>query len=93
MPASRIEEIMNYRSGVGTSGAIQTLFYVEVTDSDKCTNGGGVDDEIIEVVELSIPEAEKLVETGTTHSSPPSFLFGVLWFLTNKAPKSLLSKK
>jgi UDP-sugar diphosphatase len=84
---------MNYRSGVGTSGALQTLFYVEVTDDDKSHGGGGVDDEIIEVVEMTIPEAEKIVEKGTTHSSPPSFLFGVLWFLANKAPKNLLTKK
>lgn len=76
---------MDYRSGVGTTGSLQTLFYVEVTDDDKVQGqGGGVDDEMIEVVELSIDEAKALVAQGTSHSSPPSFLFGILWFLANK---------
>ncbi|XP_055587094.1 uridine diphosphate glucose pyrophosphatase NUDT14-like [Uranotaenia lowii] len=89
VPVARLEEIMSYRSGVGTSGALQTLFYVEVTDADKIpTGGGGVDDEIIEVVEYSIEEARKLTEKGVVLTSPPSFLFGVLWFLTNRAPKA-----
>lgn len=88
VPLERVEQIMSYRSGVGTSGALQTLFYVEVTDADKLpTGGGGVDDEIIEVVEYSVDEARKLTEKGNVLTSPPSFLFGVLWFLTNKAPQ------
>lgn len=84
----RIEEVMRYRSGVGTTGSLQTLFYCEVTDSDKVIGqGGGVDDEIIEVCELSIEEAQELMKQGSSHTSPPSFLFGILWFLTNKLPK------
>lgn len=88
VPVSRIEEIMKYRSGVGTSGSLQTLFYCTVKDSDKLAgSGGGVDDEIIEVVNVSLEEARKMVQKGTSHSSPPSFLFGILYFLTNLAPK------
>lgn len=78
---------MQYRSGVGTTGSLQTLFYCEVKDDDRSHHGGGVDDELIEVVEYSIADAKKMVEQGSTVSSPPSFLFGLLWFLTNKAPK------
>lgn len=106
VPVSRLEEIMKYRSGVGTSGnflhfpkipkillfrfvgSLQTLFYCSVKDSDKLAgSGGGVDDEIIEVVNLSLEDARKMVQKGTTHASPPSFLFGILYFLTNLAPK------
>lgn len=87
VPVERIEEVMQYRSGVGTTGSMQFLFYCEVTDSDKVVGqGGGVDDEIIEVCELTIKEAQDLVKQGTQHTSPPSFLFGILWFLTNKLP-------
>lgn len=49
--------------------------------------GGGVDDEMIEVCEISIDEAREMVKQGTSHTSPPGFLFGILWFLTNKASK------
>ncbi|XP_055617545.1 uridine diphosphate glucose pyrophosphatase NUDT14-like [Toxorhynchites rutilus septentrionalis] len=85
VPVERIEEVISYRSGVGTSGSLQTLFYVEVTDGDKVpSGGGGVDDEIIEVAEYSVEEARKLLQKGNVLTSPPSFLFGVLWFLTNR---------
>lgn len=79
---------MRYRSGVGTTGSLQVLFYCEVTDEDKIkSGGGGVDDEIIEVVEITLQEAHDFMKQGSSHTSPPSFLFGILWFLTNKAPK------
>lgn len=86
--ADRLEEVMRYRAGVGTNGSHQTMYYCEVTDADKVASGGGVGDEMIEVVEYSLSQARDLVKEGTTNNSPPSFLFGVLWFLTSRAPKS-----
>lgn len=71
---------------MGASGAKQTLFYCELTDEDKTNQGGGVDDELIDVVEFSIEDAKKLVSKGADNNSPSSFLFGVLWFLANKSP-------
>lgn len=71
-------------SGVGSTGALQTMFYCEVTDDERTTTGGGVDDELIEVVECSIEEAKALFTLGNSVTSPPSMLLGVLWYLTNK---------
>lgn len=86
VPVDRIETVLTYRSGVGTSGSSQTMFYCEVTDADlSSSGGGGVDGEVIEVVEYSMEEARQLVTQGASVTSPPSFLLGVLWFLTNKA--------
>lgn len=86
--SDRLEEVIRFRSGVGTTGSLQIMYYCEVTDDDKVKGGGGgVDDEIIDVGELTIDEVKDLVKQGTTHTSPPAFLFGILWFLNNKAPK------
>lgn len=86
--ADRLEEVMRYRSGVGTTGSLQVLFYCEVTDDDKVKGaGGGVDDELIDVCELTLDEAREMLKQGSEHTSPPAFLFGILWFLANKAPK------
>lgn len=76
------------RSGVGSSGAKQTMYYCEVTDADKAHGGGGVDDEIIEVVEISLDEGRRMVQQGAVNNSPPSCLMGLLWFFANKAPKA-----
>ncbi|XP_013118477.1 uridine diphosphate glucose pyrophosphatase NUDT14 [Stomoxys calcitrans] len=88
VPVERVEEVMTYRSGVGSQGSKQKMYYCEVTDSDKSSSGGGVDDELIDVVELSLEEARQMVQQGSDNNSPPSCLLGVMWFLMNKAPKN-----
>lgn len=74
----------DFRAGVGTNGSLQTLYYCEVTDEDKTTTGGGVGDELIDVIELSLDEARAMVSEGANNNAPPSCLLGVLWFLSNR---------
>lgn len=59
-----------------------------VLNSFKFFLGGGLVDEgeVIEVVEMSVPEAQAYAE-DLDNMSPPGFFFGLLWFLKNKAPK------
>ncbi|CAG9839726.1 unnamed protein product [Diabrotica balteata] len=83
VPVSSMQKIGSYRSGVGTSASLQTAFYCEVTDDMRVSSGGGVDDEIIEVVEMSVEEMKKYV-TQNYIKSPPSFMFCMYWFLYNK---------
>lgn len=64
---------------------MQTMYYCEVTDKDKISTGGGVGDEIIDVVELSLDEARSMVTKGANNNCPPSCLLGISWFLANKA--------
>ncbi|XP_076263005.1 uridine diphosphate glucose pyrophosphatase NUDT14-like [Rhynchophorus ferrugineus] len=87
VPASSLHLIGSYRSGVGTSASIQTAYYCEVTDDMKVSDGGGTDDELIEVVEMTVDDIKKYVTQSCVVKSPPSFLFGIYWFLLNKAPK------
>lgn len=84
VPLSGLVKIGSYRSGVGTSASLQTAFYCEVTDDMRVSKGGGVDDEIIEIVEMTVDEIKKYV-TQTNIKSPPSFLFMIHWFLFHKA--------
>ncbi|PSN41360.1 Uridine diphosphate glucose pyrophosphatase [Blattella germanica] len=81
-----MERIISYRSGIGVCGDNQTLFYAEVTDNMKVGKGGGnlEEGEFIEVVEMTIPEAKKYLDKGVV-LSPGGFLYGLLWFLQNKA--------
>ncbi|CAH2233167.1 jg18869 [Pararge aegeria aegeria] len=85
VPLEKLQRITSYRAGVGVQGALQTLFYCEVTDDMKTEQGGGVDDEIIEVIEKSIPEVEEMVSSSGPIPSPPSCLFALMWFLHYKA--------
>uniref|UniRef100_A0A8D9DUW4 Uridine diphosphate glucose pyrophosphatase NUDT14 n=1 Tax=Cacopsylla melanoneura TaxID=428564 RepID=A0A8D9DUW4_9HEMI len=86
VPLEKMQEIQTFRGGVGSAGDRQTLFYVEVTDDMKLTSGGGVDEEMIEVVEMNLDEARQyLVQDDVP--SPGGFLFALFWFLSNKVNK------
>uniref|UniRef100_A0A1A9WR22 Uridine diphosphate glucose pyrophosphatase NUDT14 n=1 Tax=Glossina brevipalpis TaxID=37001 RepID=A0A1A9WR22_9MUSC len=86
--ADQLEEVLSYRSSVGTQGSKQIMYYCEVTDNQKKFPGGGTGDEVIDVVEYSVDEAREMVNPKNNTNSPPSCLLGVLWFLMNKAPKN-----
>lgn len=83
-PADKFTKVITFRY-VSTSVSRQTLFYVEVTDEMRTQPGGGVESEgeIIEVVELSVPEVKDYVSSEEVQS-PPDLLYGVSWFLANK---------
>jgi hypothetical protein len=52
--------IGSHLNGVGTSGCLQTCFYAEADDSQKCNAGGGLQDhgEFIQVVSLPVQNAK-----------------------------------
>ncbi|GFS91343.1 uridine diphosphate glucose pyrophosphatase NUDT14 [Nephila pilipes] len=41
VPLPLFQKVTSFRSGVGVAASLQTLFYVEVTDSMKVSDGGG----------------------------------------------------
>lgn len=84
VPVDRLERIFTYRSGVGSYCSTHTLFYCDVCDTEKATRGGGIDDEVIQVVELTIPDAKNLLSKGGTVNTGPGTLLGTQWFLSNK---------
>jgi len=63
-----------------------TFFYTEVTDQMKISEGGGLEHEgeDIEVVEYTIPQIRDIITQSEVLNGSSSFLFGLMWFLTNK---------
>jgi len=54
------------KSSVGKAGINSHLYLAGVTDEDKVSDGGGLENEDIEIVEVSVPEAMELMVRGTT---------------------------
>ena len=85
VPLDNIELIQTTLGHVGTSGEPLHMYYAEVTDGMRVNQGGGLaeEGEMIEVVEMSIPEVKELTKKpGVTM---PSFtMHGLFWFLLNK---------
>ncbi|XP_050420325.1 uridine diphosphate glucose pyrophosphatase NUDT14-like [Adelges cooleyi] len=83
---SDLQKIISCKSGLSITGTTQTFFYTEVTDHMKVSDGGGVENEgeDIEVVEYTIPQIRDIVTQSDVLNGSTSFLFGLMWFLTNK---------
>ena len=81
----RINKIVTFPSGVGSSVGTQTMFSVEVVEEDRVGKGGGLleEGEMINVVEMTVKEVEEYMARQTV-SSPVGFLYGVSWYLQNK---------
>ncbi|XP_075283046.1 uridine diphosphate glucose pyrophosphatase NUDT14 isoform X3 [Opisthocomus hoazin] len=88
VPVADLRRITSYRSGVGVTGSTQTLFYTEVTDQMRTSEGGGhpAEGELIEVVEIPLEDSMKFAYDETLPKTM-GVIFSFMWFQNNIAPK------
>ena len=79
IPLSNIEKITSFHTSVGFAGSKQTLYFAEVEESMKVSEGGGVDHEQIEVVYLPLDEAKKLLYDESI-AKTPGLMFAFMWW-------------
>lgn len=80
------------RSGVGVTGAKQTMFYAEVSD-DNCVSAGGGEPregELIEVVKVPLHEAMTFAYDERIPKTM-GVIFSFIWFHNNMSPKYKIS--
>lgn len=81
VPEETLQEIVSFRSGVGSTGALQTFFFAEVTD-EMCVNKGGgnmQEGEMIEVFYLPLERSREFMFDATKHK-PAGFMFALMWY-------------
>ncbi|MBU0631545.1 NUDIX hydrolase [bacterium] len=74
-----ITEITSFYTSVGISGAKQTLFYAPIDESMKVNEGGGLEEESIEVVYLKKTDAKKFI-LDTNFQKTPGLMVAFYWF-------------
>ncbi len=79
IPLENIKKITSFYTSVGFAGSKQTLYYAEVDESMKVSDGGGVDGELIEVVSLSVEDAKKLIYDESIVKTP-GLIFAFMWW-------------
>lgn len=79
IPLSNIEKITSFHTSVGFAGSKQTLYFGEVEESMKVSEGGGVDHEQIEVVHLPIDEAKQFLYNESI-AKTPGLMFAFMWW-------------
>lgn len=92
VPVAKLKRITSYRSGVGVTGAKQTMFYAEVSD-DNCVSAGGGEPgegELIEVVKVPLHEAMTFAYDERIPKTM-GVIFSFIWFHNNMSPKYKIS--
>lgn len=78
-----LKKITSFFTNVGVSGAKQHLFFTTVNDSQKIHNGGGINDEQIELFFLDENKIDDLL-FDESKAKTPGLMFSLYWFLKNK---------
>lgn len=75
---------------MGHAGSVQTLFYCEVTDNMRKTDGGGnlTEGEYIQVVHVPLEEGTSMI-LHTERPRPAGLCFALMWFEHHKKPLCL----
>ena len=74
-----IEKVTSFHTSVGFAGSRQMLYYVEVDEAMRVSDGGGIGDEQIEVIHLPLNEAKKLMYDESI-AKTPGLLFAFMWY-------------
>ncbi|PAF44192.1 hypothetical protein BKH40_05910 [Helicobacter sp. 11S02629-2] len=81
--SKNMHPFFNFYSGVGTGGACQYLFYAEVSEDIKKTEGGGSKEELENIDVIFVPRSrifEFLEDESCAKTT--SLAFGTIWYLT-----------
>jgi len=82
--ASALQKVSSFFSAVGFAGSRQTLYFVEVDDSMRVSEGGGIDDERIEVVEIARDKVKDIIYDESI-ARTPGLMFAILWWFEKNA--------
>lgn len=78
-----IQKITSFFTNVGISGGCQHLFFAKINESMKIHEGGGVNDEQIELHFLPIEKSDELI-FDESKAKTPGLMFSFYWFLKNQ---------
>lgn len=84
--SKNIEKISSFYTNVGVSGAKQHLYFAQIDDSMLIHEGGGINDEEIELMYLPIDEAENFI-FDESKAKTPGLMFAFYWFFNKKIQK------
>lgn len=79
VPVEQLEKITTFHTSVGFAGSRQTLYYAAVDEGMRISAGGGIDDELIEVIELPVSESERFIYDESI-AKTPGLMFAFMWW-------------
>ena len=86
VPVENLEKISSFYTSVGISGTHQTLYYAELDESMKIDEGGGIEEELIEVITIPLDEAKRFM-FDERYQKTTGVSLAFYWFFENKLNK------
>jgi len=83
IPLKSLEKISTFYTSVGISGASQTLYYAQIDKSMKVSEGGGLDEEEIELIYIPITQAKEFL-FDENYKKTPGMMMAFYWFFDNQ---------
>lgn len=84
IPLENIQKITSFYTSVGISGAMQTLYFATCNDTMKINDGGGLEEEDIEVVYIPVSKAREFM-FDESFKKTPGLMLGFYWFFDKQA--------
>ena len=79
VPVENLQKVSSFYTSVGISGAKQTLYFAKITDEMKVNEGGGLEEEEIEVVYIALENAKEFMFDERYHKTP-GMMMAFYWF-------------
>lgn len=79
----KVQKITSFFTSVGFAGSRQSLFYAQVDESMRVGDGGGIEQEEIEVVFLPVSEAKAFM-FDEDKPKTPGLLFAFCWWFSRR---------
>ena len=83
VPVQNLEKISAFYTSVGISGTHQTLYYAQIDESMKVDEGGGLEEEEIEVVYVPLSEAKEFM-FDERYQKTTGVSLAFYWFFDHK---------
>lgn len=83
VPVESLEKISSFYTSVGISGTHQTLYYASCDDNMRVNDGGGLDDEEIEVIYIPVKQAREFM-FNETFQKTTGVMMTFYWFFDTK---------
>ncbi|WP_457743648.1 NUDIX domain-containing protein [Sulfurimonas sp.] len=79
IPVKNLQKINTFYTSVGISGTLQTLYYAELNEDMKINEGGGLQDEEIEVIYIPTKEAKEFI-FDESYQKTTGVMLSIYWF-------------
>ena len=86
VPVDNLQKVSSFFTSVGISGSKQTLYYANINESMKINEGGGIEEEAIEVLYIPLHDAKKFL-FDESFQKTPGMMMAFYWFFEKKLHK------